>query len=65
MQAGWGSARLGSFAGVADPRVDAIIERRSRDPVVPFGIFASRAARRTAAVTYSGPYISVQFLVTR
>ena len=43
------------------------IERRSRDPLVPFGIFASRALRRAniGAVTLFGSYISFQFLVTQ
>src|SRR5690348_13798356 len=47
-QAGWGSARtIGSFAAVAVLfGVFAAIERRSRDPLVPFGIFASRALLR-------------------
>src|SRR5580698_9616669 len=42
-QAGWGSARtVGSFAAVAAlVWVFAAIERRSRDPLVPFGIFSS------------------------
>ena len=43
------------------------IERRSRDPLVPFGIFASRALLRAniGAVTLFGSYISFQFLVTQ
>src|SRR5437763_8298602 len=68
-QAGWGSARtIGSFAAVAVLfGVFAAIERRSRDPLVPFGIFASRALRRAniGAVTLFGTYISFQFLVTQ
>ena len=68
-QAGWGSARtVGSFAGVAVLLVAfAVIERRSRDPLVPFGIFASRPLRRAniGAVTLFGTYISFQFLVTQ
>src|SRR5436190_1256003 len=68
-QAGWGSARtIGSFATVAVLfAVFAAIERRSRDPLVPFGIFASRALRRAniGAVTLFGTYISFQFLVTQ
>jgi MFS family permease len=68
-QAGWGSARtIGSFAAVAVMfGVFATIERRSRDPLVPFGIFASRALRRAniGAVTLFGTYISFQFLVTQ
>src|SRR6516165_3128830 len=68
-QAGWGSARtIGSFAAVAVLLgVFVAIERRSRDPLVPFGIFASRALRRAniGAVTLFGSYISFQFLVTQ
>ena len=68
-QAGWGSARtIGSFAAVAALLgVFAVIERRSRDPLVPFGIFSSRALRRAniGAVTLFGTYISFQFLVTQ
>ena len=68
-QAGWGSARtIGSFAAVAVLfGAFAAIERRSRDPLVPFGIFASRALRRAniGAVTLFGSYISFQFLVTQ
>jgi len=68
-QAGWGSARtIGSFAAVAVlGGVFAAIERRSRDPLVPFGIFSSRALRRAnvGAVTLFGTYISFQFLVTQ
>jgi predicted MFS family arabinose efflux permease len=68
-QAGWGSARtVGSFAAVAALfGVFAAIERRSRDPLVPFGIFSSRALRRAnvGAVTLFGSYISFQFLVTQ
>jgi len=68
-QAGWGSARtIGSFAAVAVLfSAFTAIERRSRDPLVPFGIFASRALRRAniGAVTLFGSYISFQFLVTQ
>jgi EmrB/QacA subfamily drug resistance transporter len=68
-QAGWGSARtIGSFAAVAVLLgVFAVIERRSRDPLVPFGIFSSRALRRAnvGAVILFGTYISFQFLVTQ
>ena len=68
-QAGWGSARtIGSFAAVAVLfGVFVAIERRSRDPLVPFGIFASRALLRAniGAVTLFGSYISFQFLVTQ
>jgi MFS family permease len=68
-QAGWGSARtIGSFAAVAVLLgLFAVIERRSRDPLVPFGIFSSRALLRAnaGAVTLFGSYISFQFLVTQ
>jgi MFS family permease len=68
-QAGWASARtIGSFAAVAALLgVFAAIERRSRDPLVPFGIFASKALRRAnaGAVILFGTYISFQFLVTQ
>ena len=68
-QAGWGSARtIGSFAAVAVLfAVFATIERRSRDPLVPFSIFASRPLLRAniGAVTLFGSYISFQFLVTQ
>ena len=68
-QAGWGSARtVGSFAGVAVLLgVFGVIERTSRDPLVPFGIFSSAALRRAniGAVTLFGTYISFQFLVTQ
>jgi len=47
--------------------VFAGVERRSRDPLVPFGIFSSRALLRAnaGAVTLFGTYISFQFLVTQ
>jgi MFS family permease len=68
-QAGWGSARtIGSFTAVAVLLgLFAVIERRSRDPLVPFGIFSSRALLRAnaGAVTLFGSYISFQFLVTQ
>jgi MFS family permease len=68
-QAGWGSARtIGSFAAVAVLLgVFGVIERRSRDPLVPFAIFSSGALRRAniGAVTLFGSYISFQFLVTQ
>jgi MFS family permease len=68
-QAGWASVRtIGSFAAVAVLLgVFVAIERRSRDPLVPFGIFSSRALRRAniGAVTLFGTYISFQFLVTQ
>ncbi len=68
-QADWGSARtIGSFAAVAVLLgLFAIIERRSPDPLVPFGIFSSRALRRAnvGSVILFGTYISFQFLVTQ
>ena len=68
-QAGWGSARtVGSFAAVAVLlAIFTVIERRSRDPLVPFGIFSSRALLRAnaGAVTLFGSYISFQFVVTQ
>jgi MFS family permease len=68
-QAGWGSARtIGSFAAVAVlVCVFAAIERRSRDPLVPFAIFSSAGLRRAniGAVTLFGTYISFQFLTTQ
>ncbi len=68
-QAGWGSVRtVGSFAAVvALLAMFGAIERRSRDPLVPFAIFSSAALRRAniGAVTLFGTYISFQFLVTQ
>jgi len=68
-QAGWGPARtVGPFAGVAVLLgLFAVVERRSRDPLVPFGIFSSAALRRAniGAVTLFGTYISFQFLLTQ
>ena len=68
-QAGWSSARtVGSFAAVAVLLgLFAVIERRSPDPLVPFGIFSSRALRRAnvGSVILFGTYISFQFLVTQ
>jgi MFS family permease len=68
-QAGWGSVRtIGSFvlvaAGIA---AFAVIERRSSDPLVPFGIFRSGALRRAnlGAITLFGTYVSFQFLITQ
>ena len=44
----------------------AAIERRSRDPLVPFAIFSSALRRANiGAVTLFGTYISFQFLVTQ
>ena len=68
-QAGWASARtLGSFAlVVAGLAGFAVIEVRSRDPLVPFGIFRSGSLRRAnvGAVTLFGSYVSFQFLATQ
>ena len=68
-QAGWGSARtIGSFAGVAVlAALFAVIEIRSRDPLVPFGIFKSAPLRRAqiGAITLFGSYVSFQFLLTQ
>jgi MFS family permease len=68
-QAGWGSARtIGSFAGVAVlAALFAVIETRSSDPLVPFGIFRSAPLRRAqaGAVTLFGSYVSFQFLLTQ
>jgi MFS family permease len=68
-QAGWGSARtVGSFAAVVVlVGVFTAIERRSRDPLVPFGIFSSGPLVRAniGAVTLFGTYVSFQFLVTQ
>jgi MFS family permease len=67
--AGWGSARtVGSFAGVVVLlAVFGGIERRSKDPLVPFSIFRSAALRRAdiGAVTLFGTYVSFQFLITQ
>jgi MFS family permease len=68
-QAGWASARtIGSFALVAvGLAAFAAIESRSRDPLVPFGIFRSGSLRRAniGAVTLFGSYVSFQFLATQ
>src|SRR5215831_19410456 len=68
-QAGWGSVRtVGSFALVAAAiAVFILIEGRSRDPLVPFGIFRSGALRRAnaGAITLFGSYVSFQFLITQ
>jgi MFS family permease len=68
-QAGWGSARtIGSFAGVAVlAALFAVVETRSSDPLVPFGIFRSAPLRRAqvGAVTLFGSYVSFQFLLTQ
>jgi len=68
-QAGWASARtIGSFAAVAALLAAFVtIERRSRDPLVPLGIFRSGALTRAniGALTLFGSYVSFQFLVTQ
>ncbi|HEY7263678.1 MAG TPA: MFS transporter [Trebonia sp.] len=68
-QAGWGSPRtVVSFALVAVILAAfVVIERRSRDPLVPFAIFRSAALRRAnaGAITLFGSYVSFQFLVTQ
>jgi len=68
-QAGWASARIiGSFAGVAVlAALFGVIETRSRDPLVPFGIFRSASLRRAqvGAITLFGSYVSFQFLMTQ
>ena len=68
-QAGWASARtLGSFGLVAvGLAAFAVIESRSGDPLVPFGIFRSGSLRRAnvGAVTLFGSYVSFQFLATQ
>jgi len=67
--AGWASAQtIGSFAGVAVLfAVFALIETRSKDPLVPFAIFRSGALRRAnvGAVALFGTYVSFQFLITQ
>jgi MFS family permease len=68
-QVGWASAQtIGSFAGVAALiAVFAVIETRSRDPLVPFKIFRSAPLRRAqvGAITLFGSYVSFQFLMTQ
>lgn len=68
-QAGWGSLRtIGSFAAVVMLfGVFTVIERRSPDPLVPFGIFRSGALVRAniGAITLFGTYVSFQFLITQ
>ena len=68
-QAGWTSVRtIGSFilviAGLA---AFITIEARSRDPLMPLGIFRSARLRRAniGAVTLFGSYVSFQFLATQ
>ncbi len=68
-QAGWGSARtIGSFGGIAVlAALFAVIETRSSDPLVPWGIFRSGPLRRAqaGAITLFGSYVSFQFLLTQ
>jgi hypothetical protein len=68
-QAGWGSARtVGSFGIVAALLITFVmIERRSKDPLVPLGIFRSGPLTRAniGAMTLFGSYVSFQFLVTQ
>ena len=68
-QAGWASARtIGSFALVAAGLAAfAAIESRSRDPLMPLGIFRSGPLLRAniGAVTLFGSYVSFQFLATQ
>jgi MFS family permease len=68
-QAGWGSARtIGSFAlVVAGVGAFAVIESRSRDPLMPLQIFRSGQLLRAniGAVTLFGSYVSFQFLATQ
>lgn len=68
-QAGWASARtIGSFAAVvALGALFVVVETRSADPLVPFGIFRSAPLRRAqvGAVTLFGSYVSFQFLLTQ
>ena len=68
-RAGWGSARtIGSFAMVAVMLgVFVVIEKRTADPLVPFGIFRSGALVRAniGAITLFGTYVSFQFLITQ
>ena len=68
-QAGWGSARtIGSFfLVVVMLAVFVVIEKRTADPLVPFGIFRSGALVRAniGAVTLFGTYVSFQFLITQ
>jgi MFS family permease len=68
-QAGWTSARtVGSFVLVAAGLAAfGVIESRSRDPLMPLGIFRSGPLRRAniGAVTLFGSYVSFQFLATQ
>ncbi len=68
-QAGWASARtIGSFLLVAvGIAAFIVIESRSRDPLMPLGIFRSGPLLRAniGAVTLFGSFVSFQFLVTQ
>ncbi len=68
-QTGWASAStLGSFAGAAALLAAfAVIERRSRDPLLPLGIFRSGSLTRAnlGILALFGSYVSFQFLVTQ
>ena len=68
-QAGWGSATtIGSFAAVAAlGALFVVIETRSADPLVPFGIFRLASVRRAqiGAITLFGSFVSFQFLLTQ
>jgi hypothetical protein len=68
-QVGWASAQtIGSFAGVAALlTVFLLIEKRSKDPLVPLRIFRLPALRRSqvGAITLFGSYVSFQFLMTQ
>jgi MFS family permease len=67
--AGWTSARtIGSFIlAVAGLAAFIVIEARSRDPLMPLGIFRSAPLRRAniGAITLFGSYVSFQFLATQ
>jgi MFS family permease len=68
-QAGWGSVRtIASFAAIAVlGALFVIVEKRSADPLVPFGIFRSAPLRRAqiGAITLFGSFVSFQFLLTQ
>ena len=68
-QSGWTSAAtLGSFAGAAVLLAAfGVIERRSPDPLLPFGIFRSASLTRAnlCILALFGSYVSFQFLVTQ
>jgi MFS family permease len=68
-QSGWASpVTLGSFAGVAVLLAAFVaIERRSQDPLLPWGILRSGSLARAGAgaLVLFGSYVSFQFLVTQ